>query len=114
MMVFQPLHGSACEGWTWFSFSGYLRRRKEITCSFSKKSGEFGLCFWKFIEQVISLQALVNPERINPLCCGSQKTFSGSLHGLIPEHGFIPDNSHTSAKGYHTGKGSSNFWQRSI
>ena len=35
-----------------------LRRRKEITCSFSKKNGEFGLCFLKFIEQVISLQAL--------------------------------------------------------
>ena len=32
-------------------------RRIDITCSFSKKNGEFGLCFLKFIEQVVSLQA---------------------------------------------------------
>ena len=35
-----------------------LWHRKGIACSFSKKNGEYGLCFLKPVEQVISLQAI--------------------------------------------------------
>ena len=62
------------------SESSIIRRRKEITCSFSKKNGEFGLCFLKFIEQVISLQALSRRQRITG---SSPKKNAGSRHCFL-------------------------------
>src|SRR5450756_350671 len=55
-----------------------IRCSKEITCSFSKKNGGFGLCFLKFIEQVISLQALIAGNAMGEADSGTiQNRFGG-------------------------------------
>ena len=89
-----------------------LRRSKEITCSFSKKKGESGLCFLKFIEQVISLQALMGEGDREVPDLPDQSTMS--ISERMSSHWFLAGRPSSGYKGLTTGSRGSRLRRDSL